>query len=148
MFFLILAKDIWRWLKTINLLKWNITTNTKRLLINILSLVIVEIAISSGRHNNIMPHFSSFNSTFHTTPRHYSGIWCKLTFKYLVPTNNLTTMFIKIFLNTIGYITLQIMLCCISIFVGKSQFFYSCLTKRAFFPTSFRCFITPYMYKF
>ena len=51
----------------------------------------IQIAITSWRHNHIMSHFHCLDTTFSTSPRHDSGTRCKSTLQNLIPTYNPAT---------------------------------------------------------
>ena len=148
MCFLFGRENIGSRFKTVHFFDRNVSADSQRFIVGILRLIIIEIAIIGGRHNNIVPHLRRFDAAARATPRHYGGIRRQFTFQNLVPADNAASVIVQELFDSGGNVALQIMLGLMPIFVAQTQFFDARLAFRAFFPAHFRAFIAADVYVF
>ena len=117
------------------------TANTKRLLLLIGRLTIVEIEVRGGNHHHIVSQLGSLDTTLVTTPRHHRSIGTNLTFENLVPTDHAATLLGEELLDAGHHVALQIVLSRVLVVVLQAQLFDLRLASGAGAPTCLRALV-------
>src|SRR5690554_1604200 len=134
---LLFRKDLRCRLKAVHQLQGNVTSNTKRFVIGVLRLVIIKITVGGGCHDHIMTHLCCLDAALHAAPRRHRSVGSQLAFKDLIPADDTTAPVIKEFLHAGSDVALQVVFSSMSVVIGQSQLFDTCLAMGALFPACF-----------
>ena len=116
----------------IHLLERGVATYRERLLERSV-LRIVEIAVFAGSHDGIVAVVDGLDVG--ASPRHHGGIGRESAFEYFVPTYNLATALVDIFLYAVDEIALQF------VYVLQLQALHALLAVGTLVPATLGCFV-------
>ena len=101
-------------------------------------LIVVEIAMARGRHDDIMPFTRSLQAPFHAAPAHDRGTLVDVALHQLVPADEFPPMGVKESLHALGEIPLQTCLRLLVTIVFQAQVLDALLATRTFLPPHLR----------
>ena len=88
----------------------------------VLGLVIVEIAVAVGRHDDVIAGLGRLDAAFRAPPGHHGSARLELAFEDLVPADDLLALGCEELLDPVGHIALQVLLGGAVLVVLESQF--------------------------
>ena len=81
-------------------------------------LILVQVSIRAGSHNCVVSRFGGSDTAFHTTPGHHSCIGCESAFQDFIPTDDIPSFAVEIFLHAGDEVALQLFFLCMFLTVN------------------------------
>ena len=81
-------------------------------------LTLVQVSIRAGSHNCVVSRFGGSDTTFHTTPGHHCCIGRESAFQDFIPTDDIPSFAVEIFLHAGDEVALQLFFLCMFLTVN------------------------------
>ena len=140
------GETVWHGFVAVHMLQGQIATDGLGLVRLVGTLVVVEVQIGVGRHDNLVLQACRLNAAALAAPRHDGGVGGESALERLVPPNHLAAKLVEVLLGMAYEKTLQAFLGRVAA-VGLQVFRCNArLTLRAALPHGFRTLVAAYVY--